>query len=49
MGPTAYLVNDPRSTAYTMLFCKLNSARSISLFSTPEKAPEWLGNPKILS
>ncbi len=42
-GRTAYLVKDPMSTATLMLFCKQFLSRKTSIFSTEEKALEWLG------
>lgn len=42
-GRTAILVDNPKNTALTMLFQKKTSGRRIAIFSTEEKAFEWLG------
>ena len=41
-GRSAYLVKDPKSTAMLMLFCKQTPMRKSAIFSTEEKAMEWL-------
>lgn len=42
-GRTAYLVRDSKSTATLMLFSKQTLQRQSAIFSTEEKALEWLG------
>lgn len=42
-GRTAILLNDPMVTALAMLFQKRVRSRETRLFSTREKAMEWLG------
>ena len=44
-GRTAYLVGDPKSTALTMIFRKQTPIRESAVFSTVEKAMDWLGLP----
>jgi len=44
-GRTALLVDSPKNTALMMLFQKNASVRTVALFSTEEKALEWLRVP----
>ncbi len=44
-GRTAYLVADPRATAMILIFRKQTPCRESAVFSTTEKALDWLGLP----